>query len=320
MVQRLRGDAGQGYGTAWALGIIFVVLLSVGIYLAASMRNVRVNEGEIGIRYTEGMFEGKHFDEVVAPGESTWVVNDVVYKLPARQITYLSSSSAYGADAPALEFSASGEPMTMALSTRFYLNTDDQVIRQFFDKLCRKYDCWDGALSGKGGQKDGWADMLNDVVGTPQRRVATQLGLGQVGEDLRYNTETQEAFADQFAERFARELRDEVGIADVFCGSPVTKENPECSPISVSLTGITFANPDRENVRALEILADEQVALAARQEAAAVAQQRVNQAKATQEYETLQRATAMLECAKRPECTLTFIVGGENIQATVPTN
>lgn len=288
----------------------------------------RVNEAEIGVRYGHGPIEGDHFEKIVEPGGYEWVGDDSVYKLPARQVTWTTSGKGDSAnsDAPALEFKAQGgETMIMELSTRFVLNTtlDDnqEPFKTFFTSICQKYDCWEGAIGGDS-RDDGWFRMLTDIVGNPQQAAANRVGREFVADELRYNNSIADQFADRFAEEFGRLLADEVGVEDIFCGPSYERGDKDCPPVAVNVTSVRFSDPEREGIREARRLAEEKEQLAVAEEAAAIAQQRVNAAKATPEYETLQRAAAMLECAKNPECQLTIVVdaSGNTVGVSVPAN
>lgn len=293
-------------------------LLALAVLVLGACTQKRVNDSEIGVRYGHGPIEGDHFEKVVEPGGMEWVGDDEVLKLPARQITWTTGA---GGDAEALQFKvAGGEQMVMELSTRFYLNTtlddDDEPFKTFFNSVCRKYDCWDGAIGGNS-PEDGWVQMLNDIVGNPQRAAATRVGKGFDADELRYDNETADRFADQFAEEFERLLAEEVGVGEIFCGPGYVRGEAECPPVAVNVTKVEFADEDREGIREAQRLAEEREALAAQELETAIAQQKVNEAKATAEYEILQRSAAMLECAKNPECQLTIIVGDDE-QVSVP--
>jgi hypothetical protein len=288
-------------------------LLALAVLVLGACTQARVNDSEIGVRYGHGPIEGDHFEKVVEPGGMEWVANDEVYKLPARQITWTTGA---GGDADALQFKVGGgEQMVMELSTRFYLNStldeNDEPFKTFFNSVCRKYDCWDGAIGGTS-PEDGWYQMLADIVGNPQRAAATRVGKGFDADKLRYDNKVADQFADQFADEFERLLADEVGVGEIFCGPGYVRGENDCPPVAVNVTSVVFADGAREGIRERQRLAEEQEDLAVQEEETARAQQRVNEARATAEYEVLKRSEAMLECAKNPECQLTIIVGSDD--------
>jgi hypothetical protein len=303
--------------------VLVACLLVGGIIALASLRNKRVSDAEIGVHYTEGPIEGRHFEDVLEPGDSQWVVNDNVYKLPARQITWISGPGDE-ADAPALTLTAQGgEKMQVELATRFVLNTtldeNQNPFKTFFTGICQKFDCWDGAVGGQD-PNDGWNRMLRETVGNPQQAAANTLGLQFEGEALRYDNETRTRFAREFADEFEKLQKEEVGISNAFCGPSYVRGEEDCPAMSVKVTNVVFLDPAREAIQEQRKLAEQQEALAVDQERAAVAQQRVNAAKATPEYQRLTTAQAMQECAKRPECSMTFIIGENGVPVTANAN
>lgn len=295
---------------AW-LGLLMVLALG-------ACTQERVNESEIGVRYGHGPIEGDHFEHLVMPGDYEWVGDDEVIRLPARQVTWTSGP---GGDAEALQFNAKGgELMVMELSTRFFLNTtvddEEEPFRTFFNDICRKHECWDGATS-RGEEGDGWSRMLFDIVGQPQQAAANIVGLDYEAEELRYDTAVRDDFADAFAAEFETLLEREVGVANIFCGGGYEQGDESCPPVGVQVTNVRFADAAREGVREAQRLAEEREQLAVQEAETAAAQQQVNEQRATLEWERLKRGEAMVACAENPECQLTIIVTGDGTEAEV---
>ena len=296
-------------------GVLAVVLLIGGFIALASLHQEKIDDSQLGAYYTDGPFEGRHFDHVMRSGSKAWVYNDHVYKLPARQITWISGPG-HEADAEALTFQAKGgEEMSIELSTRLFLNDDNATFRKFFTSVCQKFSCWEGSTGGKVKDQTGWNRMLRETIGNPEQAVVRDVGLRYDAEKLRYDPAVRAEFARQFADAFVDAQATTFGSSQFFCGA-----DPDngCKPIVVRVTNIQFTNKDLEHVREQQKLAERQEALAVQQEAAAKAQQRVNVAKATPEYTALSQAQAMVECAKNPQgCNLTIIVGSDG-KTTVP--
>jgi hypothetical protein len=298
-----------------------VLVLPLVVLALGACTQKRVNDSEIGVRYGHGPIEGDHFEKVVEPGGMEWVGDDEVLKLPARQITWTTGA---GGDADALTFKVKGgETMVMELSTRFYLNTtlddEDEPFKTFFNSVCRKYDCWDGAIGGTS-PDDGWVQMLNDIVGNPQRSAGTRVGLAFDADELRYNIEVADDFADQFAEEFERLLAEEVGVGEIFCGPGYERGENDCPAVAVNVTKVEFHNEEREGIREAQRLAEEQEGLAVQEEATARAQQRVNEVRATPEFRALAEARAMEACSANPECSFTVVLTENPEDVTVPAN
>jgi len=305
------------------IATVVAVVMVIGCLVAVvGLRQQRVNEAEIGVYYTDGPFEGQHFDRILEPGDSAWIYNDHVYKMPARQITWITGPGE-DADAPALTFTAQGgEQMVMTLTTRFELNTTldhgEGPFKDFFTGICQSFDCWEGSINNNPGNDEGWNRMLNMIVGNPQIAAAKNLGLAYEAESLRYSTETREEFASAFADEFERLMSGEAGVSNIFCGPGYKRGEAECPPISVRVTDVQFADPTREAIREQEQLAQRQVALAEQQRQAAAAQQTVNAATATPEYVARLQAEAMRDCAQRDGCSLSIVITDGSTQTAVP--
>lgn len=275
----------------------------------------KVDEASVGVHYTDGPVEGQKFDHVVEPGGSSTVVNDHVYRLPARQVSYIAANDGTqnGADGPAIVITdQNGVGLSIDMTVRFFLNTREDVLKPFFLEQCQKFDCWNGAIDTPGeGEADGWGDMLNNVYGNTAVAVANDLALGYVAEELRYNNEVKDRFSSEFATAFVAEQERLIGRGDYFCGPGYDREGDNCPNLSVEITKITYVRPELEQVRENQQLAVEQTELAVQQEAAAAAEARVAAARATGQNIALMQAEAMLACAQNPNagaCNLNIVV------------
>jgi hypothetical protein len=286
------------------LGACALLVLGLG---ACSVE--RVNESEVGIHYTQGPIEGEKFDHVIEPGGSSTVVDDVVYRLPARQVTYISAAGEES-DAPPLSLTAQGgERLQVSLAVRFFLNSREEALRPFFLEICQKHDCW---------EDEGWLRMLRETFGNPMQAVVNDLGLEYEAEQLRYNNEVRDQFSAAFAERFVDQLERLVGRGDFFCGPGYDRDEEECPALSVEISSVHYENAELEGIREQQELAVQEEALAAQTARTARAEQEAVAAQATPEWERQQQTQAMRECAQNPECQLTVILGGGDVGVTVP--
>lgn len=296
----------------------------IALLLGSGCTVERVNESEIGIVYTQGPIEGEKFHSVVPPGGSQTVVDDLVYKLPARQITYHIGSQDTDATKPcgecdrtAIRFTAKGGvDMLIEMTTLSFLNYREAAIKPFFNEICKKFDCWDDK---------GWVQALNYSFGKPLEDLIKDVGLTYDPEKLRYDAETKDAFAVKVARDFVDYQKKYTGRGDIFCGQGYEygekdrKADGWCPNVATSITDIKFADPNRESVHEREQLSKAEEKLAVQELATAKAQQAVNAAKATPENLELIKAEAMKKCAENPGgCNLTVIIGAEPGQVTVP--
>lgn len=307
------------------LRIAFAVGAAALVMLFTSGCTVeRVNESQIGIVYTHGPIEGDRFLKVLPPGSSQTVIDDEVYRLPARQITFVTGNDDKDPNLPcpecdrrAIRFTAKGGvSMLLDLTTRSFLNYRTNAMKPFFNEICQKHDCW---------TDKGWVVMLNQTFGKPLEDVVKDVGLTYDPEKLRYDAETKTAFAKQVAREFVGYQKRVLSRGDFFCGQgyDADEKDPKaesyCPDIASSVTDVVFADPKRESVHEREQLSKSEQALAKQELETAKAQQAVNAAKATPENLELIKAEAMRKCAENPGgCQLTVIIGAEPGQVTVP--
>lgn len=297
---------------------IKVAAIALMVLLVGACSNKKVDESHIGVRYNDGWIEGKSYDKLVEPGGSEWVYNDSVHELPTRQITW-QTGTCEGCDGPSLQITAQGgEIMNVDLAIRGFLNTgNDDKLETFFNDICNKTrtvgdktvtGCWEDA--GSEGQL-GWDFMLKETFGNPLVAVANDVGLDYEAAQLRYNNETKDTFSTSFATAFKTSQKKLIGEGDYFCGPGYKRSSNECPDLSVEVTAIHYANAELEGIKDLQALAVEQEKLAAQELKTALAQQATNKAKATSQNLALLEKEAMMACANRDGCTMSFIVGGE---------
>jgi hypothetical protein len=278
----------------------------------------KVDEAHVGVGYTDGPIEGKHWDGVLEPGSERTVVNDHVYMLPATQRSYIVSESETGdrATGDVLNVTArGGSQLKVELEVRFFLNTRERTLKPFFLEVCQKYDCWTDS---------GWDEMLDENFRIPMEAVANTVGLEFRPEDLRYDTATRRQFGHDFAAQFIAHQQDLIGHSDYFCGPGYDRDadhdDPDhgCPPISVSVTSVRYADAELEQIPNERQLAQEQEQLAAEQAAAARAQQQVRREQATPENLAIMDRENVRRCAESDGCTL--IVGQDQVGVAIAPN
>ncbi len=299
-----------------------IVLLLLAVVLMAGCTAQKVDEAQVGVRYSDGFIEGKKFEKVIPPGGTEYTVNDHVYKLPAGQRSYIVSSKDGVGDRAGGDFlvitTKDKTRLRIELSTRFFLNIRADVLKEFFLKICQKYDCW---------KDDAWAQMLAENFRVPLETVSSTIGFNYEGSELRYSSEQWNSFGTAFAEQFVTEQVKLLGRGDFFCGPGYAWDKPEtgCPPLPISITNIRFDSDELESIPDQRKLALEQKSLATQQQEAAVAQAQAKvaeanalQGAATPEVIALRQADAMRDCAKNPQgCTLIINVDGNTANVAV---
>lgn len=302
------------------------------LVLGAGCTVKNVDEAHVGVGYTEGPLEGKHFDGMVEPGGSRTVFNDKVHELPTRQITWIMSNN--NGDAPALTITAEGgEKLLMGLTVRGFLNTRESTVEQFFPEICQKdrtdaegtviEGCWENASEAG---PLGWILMLTDAFGDPAIAVANDVASTFDAEKLRYDSETKRRFEREFASAFREQQKRMIGNSGYFCGPGYDRDETDrdsdawCPDLAVQVTGIIYESEALENVKSEQALAEEQEQLAVQEAETAVAQQAAQNARATPQNLELMEKEAMLACANRDGCNLsiTVINGETDVAVAVP--
>ena len=126
------------------------VLVVLGLFTSA-WGSVPVDQ--IGLHYSGGPIDGQRFQGVIEPGSGTRFLGlqDTLVLLPVTQRDY-TASTADGADGgPIIAPAQGGVEMQFDVAAYFTLNTGDQTVRSFYERVCIKFDC---------DSEDGWDEML----------------------------------------------------------------------------------------------------------------------------------------------------------------
>lgn len=133
---------------------------------------------EVGLVYSSGPIEGRHFQSMVPQGSSLKFLGvlDYMVKLPANQRTYIVAENADEGDVAGGELitatDSEGVAMKFATSSTFDLNQSADKLKVFYEDICTKYnECFDE----DGTNDDGWAMMLNDYYRKAQESALQQV-------------------------------------------------------------------------------------------------------------------------------------------------
>lgn len=296
---------------------------------------------EVGLFYNQGPFEGESFEKMVEPGSGqVFVWNDQIVKLPINQRDYTfcddvrTRDNKNGCDAPAIRVTAlGGAELAFSGGITFELNTgDEEVVRQFYEEVCRKFDCTDD---------DGWDEMLRVNMRGPiedalQEEIrgfsvdALYAGTPAEGENLDEGEALSilSRVSDALADKLKETINDYTGGA-FFCGPAYDRSKPkECPDFEFIITEVRPTNDSvvqafDKNVASRQAVVDarnraeaERVEAEGLREAQAVLAELYSDGN----FIEYQRVLAMLECAKNANCTLVVTSDDTSVNVNTQSN
>jgi hypothetical protein len=302
------------------IGMVFLVMFIAG------WRSVPVDR--IGLHYTGGPIEGQEFVEVIEPGSGARFMGllDSLVLLPVTQRDY-TASSAEGADGPPIVAPArGGVEMQFDVAAYFTLNTSDDVVRRFYERVCIKFDCDD---------EDGWDEMLRVNFRGPIEQAIQQsireftvdelyAGVGSVDESDDDDAEAT-AVLEQVQNTLAADLKENINNVlggAYFCGPTFERSQPdECPDFQFQITSAVPTSSAVRDAFAENAASQRQVVTAQNRADAAAAeadgQRRAQEALAgifqVPGYVAYLEALAMQACADNPNCTLVFTPDGTDV-------
>lgn len=162
---------------AGGVTLVAAVLVVTGLFSWDS-----TDVDEIGLHYSGGPVEGRKFEGIVPPSTSGSFYGpmDTVVKLPANQRTYTISKVASESDTNRSDSidaaNSDGVEIEYETSTYFELNRDPDTLREFYERVCTKYDDCQG---------EGWDMMLNDNLRKAQETTLQNVSRQYSTDDLR---------------------------------------------------------------------------------------------------------------------------------------
>lgn len=192
------------------VAIVSVVALLFG---TAACSSVSTEPDEVALHYSGGAVSSKTFKGCVdASNRDFNGPGDQHYVYPAGQRTY-SFTGASGSERGPMAVTTGSQEVLIPGFVTFTLNTDCDVLREFHEKVGKKY-----AAYKDGG---GWAALLNDYVAVPlsatlnEAAGAIQAPEGQSADQNWYrlysNAETQDEFEAYVKENLPGEIEATLG-------------------------------------------------------------------------------------------------------------
>ena len=326
----MRLDVKQlGGARAWAAraGLVVVGFVALLFFVMFLQAWGAVPVDQVGLHYTGGPIEGQKFVKVVEPGSGQKFLGlqDTLVKLPVTQRDYIAANSE-SADGSAITAPAKGGvEMQFEVGAYFTLNTDGDVVRRFYERVCIKFECT---------EEDGWNRMLEVNFRRPieqaiqqsvRRYSVDQLYAGQPGTADEEGNVDATAVLVRVQDEIAADLRENINRilgGQYFCGPTFDRSAPqECPDFEFQ---ITSAIPTSEAVRnsfAANAASQQEVITATNNANAEVeraegqkrAQEALNNLYSDPNYIRYLNALALQDCAKNSNCTLVVTPDGTDV-------
>ncbi|CAB4872287.1 unannotated protein [freshwater metagenome] len=308
---------GLGLRGTIASGLLVLVVL-VGIVLAATASYDSVPPDKIMLHYTGGPIDGTHFVEVIQPGTGTRLYGllENLYFLPVTQRTYIIDKDPNTGDTATTDFlvGVSSDNVTFSFETAVYfkLNTDPQTIRLFFEQICLHDNCTDLSAGG------GWDKMLAQYF-RPQIENALRIEAGKyTREQLYRDPQTLVDMQKNISSVLNKRISAAIG-GEFFCGPDATATS--CPDLTVIIKNPT--PPDNIAAAYNDTAAAAQKVITAQNDAAAkvaaakgekdAQDERAKSAPLTQSQIDYINAQALLACANNSNCTLVVTQGATGV-------
>ncbi len=313
-------------GVITVIGFIFLVMV-LGAFAATPV-------DKIGLHYSGGPIEGIKFQKIVEPGSGTRFLGlqDTLIELPVTQRDYIVSLNENEGDrrisdsilAPA----RGGVDMQFEIAAYFTLNTNPQIVRKFYERVCVKFTCDTEA---------GWDVMLNNNFRKPieqaiQQRVrehtVNELFAGEASAETGTTPDEAESLLVAIQNEIAADLKENVNHilgGNYFCGPTFDRTKPDACPdfvfqiISATPTNEAVRNAFAQNAASRQAILTAQnnaQAEVAKAEGRRQSQEALNNLYQDPNYIAYLNALAIQECASNSNCTLVVNPGATNVNVT----
>ncbi|NUT42277.1 MAG: hypothetical protein HOV86_20055 [Thermoactinospora sp.] len=259
-----------------ALWLALAAVVVLG-FAATGCSRVSTETDEVVLHYAGGPFEAIAFEKCVNPSSGLTLLGpgDTGYSYPFGQRSF-DFSGVEGAESGAISVvSRDNVQMTVAGSATFTLNTECKVLRQFHERIGRKYGAY-----FEDGQSEGWTKMLNFYFKQPLDRAMDAASQEFEWKKLFNDPQVKQQWELRVGQ-LAREYIREAAGAEYFC-QPLYAGTGDCGDVV-----LTIQKPQPPD-SLIEALAAEQ---AAKQQN--LAQQQIN-AKVKTELESIKDLVAVL--------------------------
>lgn len=144
------------------IGVAAALLLASGCATAVTEPDM------IALHYKGGILAEKEFVDCLDPsGRSGWDPGDSYYGYPTRQVSYDATGGETAEASPFKVVSDDGAELFVPVTVTFSLKSDCETLRKMHETVGSRYGAYFDANGKTSDGNQGWANMLNFVIGKP---------------------------------------------------------------------------------------------------------------------------------------------------------
>jgi hypothetical protein len=173
------------------------------MYFMSGCSTTSTEPDEVALHYTGGSFSSKNFEKCIdASDRSVDGPGDQHYVYPKGNRTFSFTGKDGSEAGPIAVTTKDGQEVFIPGFVTFTLNTDCKTLREFHEKIGKKYEAYKDGKDGKG-----WTEFLNDYVYTP---LDSAMNRASLEADGWYALYSDAAVQNEFEEAVKDSLPDEV--------------------------------------------------------------------------------------------------------------
>lgn len=231
--------------------VLIAVVAIMSVFMMSSCSSVSTEPDEVALHYSGGSFSSKNFKACVdASNREFNGPGDQHYIYPKGQRTF-SFTGADGSERGPMAVTTGSQEVLIPGFVTFTLNTDCETLREFHEKVGKKY----GAYKDGGG----WSDFINDYIAVPlsstlnEAAGAIKPSNGQSADQNWYSlytvSETQKQFEAYVKENLPNEIEQTLGAKFITVNSVSISKPDVGEALKKSLSAKEQARLDNEAQR-----------------------------------------------------------------------
>lgn len=312
---------------------------AVALILALGACSAKAYASQCAFVVGNGVGDSRDVKDVLWPGEKVSRGDDEDFYIPCNARNYVITSDKDHGDrhvpvvaktAGSADGKTPATPVNVFLSAYWTPNLTKDTLKQFYNRLCRKYACASGEPADESGGGNfapsaGWNGMLAEVVGPAIDRAGTTAMTKfppTIWNDASRWNGADESVAKAFQDAFAAQVRigSQSGALNYFCGDSQPNgdgKTATCGPVTFTVESVRPVDQQIVDIYNSTVVQQQKAAAAETQKAANKA--RLDSAKAVygpQAESALREQDAIAACAAaRVTCVVS--VGGGSVSPSV---